>query len=72
MITCEDCPKLICKHCIEDCSGCNKELCEECYNKHINSCEDCHAPMCPVQVTVKLCPLCEMLHEKKRLEVEYE
>ena len=66
MINCEKCSKLICKHCIEDCDGCNAQLCESCYNKHVNKCSNCELPMCSIAYPdKKLCPLCEMKEELK-------
>lgn len=64
MINCEDCAKLLCKHCIEDCDGCNLQVCMDCYQAHVIHCDTCDLAMCSIAYPdKKLCPLCEMKEE---------
>ena len=70
---CVDCDLQVCSYCVEDCSGCQKERCKECYKKHQTCCNDCLENICPKEVElveaeddtmIQVCPKCKMVDEQ--------
>ncbi len=57
---CNDCKKIICSYCIEDCSGCHTETCEKCYKAHQVKCKECDKSLCKTELIKELCPICDM------------
>ena len=57
---CTECKKMICAHCIEDCSGCPMEACEKCYVGHLSKCEGCSTMLCPSEMIKTKCPSCDI------------
>ena len=57
---CTECKKHICAHCVEDCSGCPIEACENCYTRHLVKCSKCPSLVCPMEMIGKICPSCDM------------
>ena len=56
---CTDCNKNLCSYCLEDCDGCDKEACENCYTKHLIKCRKCDMLLCPNNLIGDLCPVCK-------------
>jgi len=70
IVSCTQCRKHLCSHCVEMCSGCPLEGCELCYTKHLVKCQECPNILCPNEAhpingerwgdkTIYLCPTCK-------------
>ena len=60
---CKACNKSICNYCVEICSGCPLEGCEQCFTKHLVKCKECSKLLCPEEIIGDICPACKMQKE---------
>ncbi len=62
---CTGCSDMICSYCVEDCSGCGTESCNDCYVKHQIPCTQCNVLLCPEEAKQPsgVCAVCEMKND---------
>lgn len=72
MIECERCGKWVHPDEVRECSECNIELCEGCFETHIQSCTDFYDPDDTVEESLNVPRECPKCGEELELDIDYE